>query len=449
MSRLKAPKGGCAVRAYRQGLGDCFLLAFANDGNRQHYVLIDCGVLLGTRDADTTMRKVARDIAVATGKRLDALVLTHQHWDHISGFGQAADEFDDIEVGELWVSWAEKEDDPIAKELLERYGAALSSLRAASPLLEASNSARSRRTRDVMSFLGPLGAAESLTTDKIMKGLLKRFESKTRFCTPGEEPHRIHDLPDVSFFVLGPPRDVKFIRKSTPSKGDVYMTDPRVGAMASLMAALESAESGAEEGGWTPFSASYSADYDSSMTSARKSNLQKCKDIYAQSDWRKIDGEWLDGMGNLAIQLDSHLNNTSLALAIELEKGGRVLLFPADAQVGNWRSWHEVAWENRAEVTARDLLERTVFYKVGHHASHNATLGEKGLEMMASPDLCAVIPLDRAMAEKRRWSMPYDKLYDRLKTKTANRTYITDEDGPAFAKRSTDLYVDWEFPAAD
>ena len=36
-------------------------------------------------------------------------------------------------------------------------------------------------------------------------------------------------------------------------------------------------------------------------------------------------------------------NNTSLALAFELiEKGrvGKVLLFPADAQVGNWLSWH-------------------------------------------------------------------------------------------------------------
>ena len=36
---------------YRQGLGDCFLLAFATGGRRPFYVLIDCGVLLGTPDA--------------------------------------------------------------------------------------------------------------------------------------------------------------------------------------------------------------------------------------------------------------------------------------------------------------------------------------------------------------------------------------------------------------
>jgi hypothetical protein len=34
------------------------------------------------------------------------------------------------------------------------------------------------------------------------------------------------------------------------------------------------------------------------------------------------------------------------------------------------------------KVKAEDLLERTVLYKVGHHASHNATLRQKGLELM-------------------------------------------------------------------
>jgi hypothetical protein len=45
--------------------------------------------------------------------------------------------------------------------------------------------------------------------------------------------------------------------------------------------------------------------------------------------------------GRLALQLDSDTNNTSLVLAFELGKSGRVLLFPGDAQVGNWLSWHK------------------------------------------------------------------------------------------------------------
>ena len=151
-------------------------------------------------------------------------------------------------------------------------------------------------------------------------------------------------------------------------------------------------------------------------------------------------------MSDLAIRLDRHLNNTSLALAIELEENGRILLFPADAQVGNWRSWHTVEWKERPGVTAESLLNRPVFYKVGHHASHNATLGEKGLELMTSDELRAVIPLDRKTAEKRDWHMPYDKLFERLVSKTGDRVYITDDDQkPTFAVRQTELYADFEF----
>ena len=75
--------------------------------------------------------------------------------------------------------------------------------------------------------------------------------------------------------------------------------------------------------------------------------------------------------GRLALQLDSHTNNTSLALAFELIPSGRVLLFPGDAQVGNWMSWSGRRWQVQEGTTARnvtteDLLVRTVLYKVGH-----------------------------------------------------------------------------------
>lgn len=43
--------------------------------------------------------------------------------------------------------------------------------------------------------------------------------------------------------------------------------------------------------------------------------------------------------------------------------------------------------EDAAEwVTAHELLARTVFYKVGHHGSHNATLRALGLELMTNED---------------------------------------------------------------
>ena len=277
------------------------------------------------------MRKVAADIAAATNRKLDALVLTHQHWDHISGFGQAAEIFDTIEVEELWVSWAEKHDDPLAQELIERYGVAMTAMTATKPLLEASDSSQAARTRDILGFLGPLGEGERLTTDLIMKGLMKRFSGVTRFCTPGDAPHRISAV-NVSFFVLGPPRDVAFIRKSRPSRDDVYLTDPRAGASASLLAAVQSSANSGDPAAWTPFSELYDAAYDQASSNMRRRHLERMREHYRSEAWRTIDHDWLDGMSDLAIKLDSHLNNTSLALAIELEEGGRVLLFPGDAQ---------------------------------------------------------------------------------------------------------------------
>ena len=131
-------------------------------------------------------------------------------------------------------------------------------------------------------------------------------------------------------------------------------------------------------------------------------------------EWRRIDHDWLAMAGELALHLDSYTNNTCLAIAIELgePRMGKVLLFPGDAQVGNWLSWGDLSWEvkdskgEKHKITAADLLARTVLYKVGHHGSHNATLRKKGLEMMMSPDLVAMIPVHRKTAEDQEWEFP-------------------------------------------
>jgi hypothetical protein len=78
-------------------------------------------------------------------------------------------------------------------------------------------------------------------------------------------------------------------------------------------------------------------------------------------------------------------------------------------------------------VTGPDLLAKTVFYKVGHHGSHNATLKEQGLEQMTSEDLVAFIPVCKAQAEKNRWmGMPFNPLVDRLMEKTGGRVLQSD-----------------------
>lgn len=131
--------------------------------------------------------------------------------------------------------------------------------------------------------------------------------------------------------------------------------------------------------------------------------------------------------------MDSYTNNTSLALAIELAGTGKVLLFPADAQVGNWLSWQTIdpsfVGRDGKAITAVDLLRRTVFYKVGHHGSHNATLRAEGLERMVSPELVAFVPVDERVArDVRNWrAMPFEPMLEKLYEATSGRVIRLDQ----------------------
>jgi hypothetical protein len=172
-------------------------------------------------------------------------------------------------------------------------------------------------------------------------------------------------------------------------------------------------------------------------------------------DWRRIDHDWLNAFGQLALDLDSDTNNTSLVLAFEFVKTREVLLFVGDAQVGNWQSWASLEFKvpsREKALPAHDLLSRTVFYKVGHHCSHNATLKKGGLELMTREDLVAFIPLDQATAKKmgtKGWEMPAPPLFKALKQRTANRVVMSDvtetvsKEALKAGVIGTDTYVDY------
>ncbi|HSD71695.1 MAG TPA: MBL fold metallo-hydrolase, partial [Thermoanaerobaculia bacterium] len=82
----KSPKD-LRIRIYDVGFGDCFLLTFryATGSPREKHVLIDFG---STASAKKTalIGAIADDIEKVTGGRLDAIVVSHRHQDHISGF---------------------------------------------------------------------------------------------------------------------------------------------------------------------------------------------------------------------------------------------------------------------------------------------------------------------------------------------------------------------------
>lgn len=418
------------VRMYRQGLGDCFLLTFPSSRGDSH-VLIDCGVLTGTEDAQARMRRVAQNILDTTGGRLDALVVTHEHWDHISGFLQAEELFNKLKVSEVWLAWTEDPNDDLANELGKRRVRALNALAATAQRLNGMSETGAQRIagrlNGLLGFYGGFGVSGRKTTPKAMEWVKSRENAKLRYFKPGDEPIAVPGVADVRVYVLGPPRDLKMLKKSDPSKrhSEVYelATD---GSELGFLAAVESLEEGSQASE-QPFREWF-------RLSETESKGEFFDRHYWRKDeeWRRIEHDWLGTSGALALRLDSDTNNTCLALAFELCKSGSVLLFPGDAQVGNWLSWEGREWKIKdggetKTVATRDLLARTVLYKVGHHGSHNATLREKGLEMMSSQELAAMIPVSRETARKMDWKMPFPSLFQRLQEKTGGRILDLDE----------------------
>jgi hypothetical protein len=447
------------VRMYRQGLGDCFLLTFATAGGDRH-VMIDCGSL-GATTTGVRARDAVAEIATASGKHLDLLVVTHEHKDHVSGFAPKADgsppeHFAGFTIERVWMAWTEDAADPVARELEMFEDDLITAARlAARALLEGDAPLAEERERqqglgegirELLAFhdADALGADFAPTVHQAMTAAMGMGETPAALLRPGPPVLEPDWLPGVRVYVLGPPRDVTAIARL----GD--HGDPNLYAFAAAEA-RDLATSLAFRADGRPLEEHYAAltvDQREALTRQLPFDLrhrleadhpvarERCPRYFVAGDeWRRIDNDWLRGAAELALQLDGQTNNTSLALAFELIDSGKVLLFPADAQVGNWLSWHgeSMKWTVRdpgaaadREVTARDLLRRTVLYKVGHHASHNATMTELGLELMASAELVAMIPVDRAVALNKAWQMPARALYRRLIEKCKGRVLRSD-----------------------
>jgi hypothetical protein len=468
-AKSKAGGGAVRVRMYRQGLGDCFLLRFPRVGGGDFSVLIDCGVILGTPHADELMKAVVGDIARTTGKKIDVLVATHEHWDHLSGFDPAKDLFAGFRVGQAWLAWTEDPDNDTANRLRQQRAHKLAALWLGVRQMKLRFGAaggEAQQTMDraaaVLGFFGidvadeppsgGFGAAAAAATGKTADAM-KWVREKTpapKFLKPGNVVE-LAEASGVRVYVLGPPMDQAQLFKDLPTRSGHETYEEAKGHLAVAERAFFGAAFGLGDRDdvrpdfdrAAPFEAKYKIGKDEAR------NVNFFREHYLGTDngsgWRTIEGEWTGGASEFALQLDSDTNNTSLALAFELPDE-RVLLFPGDAQVGNWESWHADAegkkqvWKvGSREVTAEQLLNRTVLYKVGHHGSHNATLREKGLEMMTDPDLVALVPVDVYIAhEKKKWlRMPFDPLMSRLADVTRGRVVQADEVLPASPGRAS------------
>jgi hypothetical protein len=434
---------------YRGILGDCFLLSHWRDGKPTR-ILIDCGVLQHS-GGDQQIRNVAADIKKETGGHLSLLVVTHEHADHLSGFSLASDVFfdSDFKIDMLWLAWTERHDDAQAVALRARFKQARLALGLALQVAEsgAFDCPALNTVAGLANFLGPMGidtkSSGIRTTGQILVELKRKVgPEKTRYLEPGEVREA---APGLQAYVLGPPRTGCRLTKAGPSGGsrrEVYMTDydealAVESAARAALARLKVAEGskGSEAHGLSdhsPFARRYhrtvaATEQESDRLQADKAALDPRALYFKGEANRRIETDWTTGAEVLALKMDSDTNNTSVALAFELDDN-QVLLFPGDAQVGNWLSWGDQTYKppgaDAASLTIDDLLRRVTLYKVGHHASHNATLRDLGLEKMTDPRLVAMIPVVERVARaqgKKGWQMPFPDLYERLKHRTSQR----------------------------
>ncbi len=443
--------------------------------------------------------------------KLDVVVATHEHADHLSGFGDAKGAFVDdngnkrFDIGELWLSWTEDPDDPQVQTVQapkRRAANALSALaRRFQPDggVDGENPRRLmlRRRLEPLAGFGDFLAASGGDGDAAVA--VGQMDKVKRLLNEGQEPRYLRPdgrgpvrIPGVSLphrvYVLGPPTERDLLRGegSAEREDALYFGQSResLGLLKVLEQYVRTGKGESPKSGDAdiqldallnevqfPFTWRYvrklgkTDDTDAKLAfqwdSAEEVPIPTRKffsDVYGMSpgddsqvkpvaspsvgevDWRNIDLDWLNEAETLALKLSGDTNNTSLALAIELgEPGkGRVLLFPGDAQVGNWWSWKDLSWMvDGVEVTARDLLRRTVVYKVGHHASHNGTVRKGpdgkpwGLALMESLSV-ALLPVDELTARKtggqgKKWDMPAANLYRELLERSGRRVLRSDE----------------------
>jgi len=338
------------------------------------------------------------DILDATDKYIDVLIATHEHWDHVSGFIQAADLFEQLKVGEVWLAWTEDDSDPLAKKLKQAHDQALAALAEAPERMAAGgDEAGASAVANLIGFFGEIGAAGDNTTKAALNAVRGKSDAATIHYFKPDDAIHLED-PAVSLHVLGPPHDEKQINK-TLSSTETY-------GFAESFLAMNAATDATAESFDPPFAPIYVIPNED----ARKMDFFVAKywgPGAEAPDWRRI-GDASD----LALALDNATNNTSLVLAIELADGD-VLLFVGDAQVGNWESWAQ-----------NELLSRVILYKVGHHGSHNATLID-GLQRMQKMKY-AFVPVDHAMAVRKRWgNMPLPDLLDHIEEITARNGGFT------------------------
>jgi hypothetical protein len=361
----KKPKA-VEIRSYQVGFGDCFLLSFVYGDNDKRHVLIDFGTMELARASGTAsqhMPKVAASIREVCKGQLTAVVATHRHADHISGFGtdggtgKSGEIIKSLRPKVVLQPWTE--DPKAAKDAKKAtrdssrsrksFVASLGAMHGIANMVYDLTRRPPRwmgpELRKELSFIGQ----DNIRNESAVRNLIAMSQVKGAsavWAHHGSSTGLERHLPGVKIHVLGPPNlgqteRIRSMRRTDPDQFWHLLGGPR---------ALRAVAS--------------------PKRNRRRKRAASASRVPAEARWFRDRLERLQGEQLLQIVriLDDQMNNTSLILLFEVF--GKKLLFPGDAQIENWSYALQDAPDAKK---TREALRGVDLYKVGHHGSLNAT----------------------------------------------------------------------------
>lgn len=376
------------IRMYNVGFGDCFLISLPDDKT----ILVDCGFhnnAPGSYTGKELVEQIVTDVVALTGeKRIDVVIATHRHRDHVFAFN--APQWDEIDVGEAWFPWVDNPNSAAAAKLWRKNQAFARHLAAAVPSLPIApdkreeidfllwNAGIDERGRDAFGF-SAWGNEDAL--EKLRRRAKKRrYLPRTRKVPETFEPDA---LPGVTAHVLGPSRNPSEITEGEPP-------DEQTFKRLALNAGGDNAWLAAP-----PFGLAWRAPADAERVITR-ADEERVESIARQAD-PLFAAEYVDHM----------INSTSLVLVLDIGKAR--LLLPGDAE---WGTWKRLVADGPRAKACKELFEGATFFKVGHHGSHNAT-PEDLVENLLGESVPAMISTKSGKGNFRK-GIPLPKLLEAL-----------------------------------